>query len=489
MPLVSNSLRRQLVVRLSVPLLGLMVLGAVLSFMAARHFASAVHDEGLYDSAMSLAAQIRPEEGAASLSLPEAAVEMLEWDHTDSIYYEVVSPSHGRIFGNAALPPPPNLVKNAIPGDPRYFDGEVDGMPVRVGMVSVPAATAGEQGVTVAVAETLHKRDAVIRSIMLAMLPLEGGLVLLAGGLIWVTVTSALRTLNGLSQRLSSLDAGRLEPLTEEGATPAEVRPLVSALNQLIRRLASAYEAQRRFVSNAAHQLRTPLAAMQVQTERALREADPAKQVEALADIRIAMVRLKHMTQQLLTLARAEPEAARMLEMSDIDLAELTRDALEAWTDTAISKSVDLGYDGPASGVRVQGEPQLLRELIGNLVDNAIRYGRQGGTVTVHLTRAPVTLAIEDDGPGIPESERNHVTERFYRMPSSGGGGSGLGLAIAAEIASRHNATLAISTPKDGQGTRVSITFSDATIAEPRTRAKAQAAESAASRLSSGKAA
>jgi two-component system sensor histidine kinase TctE len=274
--------------------------------------------------------------------------------------------------------------------------------------------------------------------------------------------------LNGLSQRLSNLDAGRLEPLAEETSTPVEVRPLVGALNQLIRRLASAYEAQRRFVSNAAHQLRTPLATMQVQTERALREADPGKQAEALADIRTAMVRLKHMTQQLLTLARAEPEGARMLEMTKIDLAELTRDALEAWTDTAIAKSVDLGYDGPVSGVFVRGEPQLLRELIGNLVDNAIRYGRKGGTVTVRLTRAPLAIAVEDDGPGIPEPEREHVTERFYRLPSSTGGGSGLGLAIAAEIASRHNAKLAISAPAEGQGTTITITFEGIAEAQPR---------------------
>ncbi|MHB1206894.1 MAG: sensor histidine kinase, partial [Rhodospirillaceae bacterium] len=163
--------------------------------------------------------------------------------------------------------------------------------------------------------------------------------------------------------------------------------------------------------------------------------------------------------QQLLSLARAEHEPARTLEMQDLDLAELTREALEPWTDAAIAKSIDLGYDGPASGVWIKAEPQLLRELIANLVDNAIRYGKSGGTVTVHVRRAPLSIAVEDDGPGIPAAERTHVTERFYRLASSAAGGSGLGLSIASEIASRHNAALAITTPPSGQGTMVSVTF------------------------------
>jgi two-component system sensor histidine kinase TctE len=271
-----------------------------------------------------------------------------------------------------------------------------------------------------------------------------------------------------LSRRLAGLDVDRLEPVSDLADVPAEVGPLLNALNHLIERLASASEAQRRFVANAAHQLRTPLATMQVQTQRALREADPAKQAMALADIQKAMVRLKHMTQQLLSLARAEHEPARTLEMQDLDLAVLVREALEPLMDAAIARSVDLGYDGPASGVRIKAEPQLLRELIANLVDNAIRYGRAGGMVTVRVGRTPVSVAVEDDGPGIPAAERAHVTERFYRLASSPAGGSGLGLSIATEIAARHNAQLTIATPPSGQGTLITVTFAGASgAAEP----------------------
>ena len=451
-----DSLRRRLLVRLSVPLLGLMLLGAGLSFAAARYFAAMVHDQWLYDSTMSLASQVEYAEGQAVIDLPDEAVQMFEWDHTDRIFYEVAGPT-GHIFGNTTIPLPPDVTGAAKPGEPQYFSTSVEGVPVRAATIRV--SRPGEAAVTVTVSETLTKRDGVVRHIMVAMLPLEAGFLLLAGVLIWFTVTSTLRSLDALSTRLARLDVDKLEPVSDVSDVPAEVGPLVAALNQLIQRLASASESQRRFVANAAHQLRTPLATMQVQTQRALREADPGRQALALADIQKAMVRLKHMTQQLLSLARAEHEPARTLEMQDLDLADLTRDALEPWTDAAIAKSIDLGYDGPASGVWIKAEPQLLRELIANLVDNAIRYGRPEGTVTVHVARQPVSIAVEDDGPGIPAAERAHVTERFYRLASSPAGGSGLGLSIAAEIASRHNAVLAITTPPSGHGTMVSVTF------------------------------
>ena len=453
-----ESLRRRLLVRLSVPLLGLMLVGAGLSFAAARYFAAMVHDQWLYDSAMSLVAQVSRSDGRASLSLPAEAVQIFEYDRTDRIYYEVAG-AHGRIFGNTTLALPRDMNVTRPSGSPRYFSTEVDGVPVRAAAITV--ATVSDEPVTITVAETLTKRNEVIRHIMVAMLPLELGFLVLAGLLIWFTVTSTLRSLDTLSHRLTNLDVDRLEPVSDLSDVPAEVVPLVSALNQLIRRLANATEAQRRFVANAAHQLRTPLATMQVQTERALREAEPKRQASALADIQKAMARLKHMTQQLLSLARAEHEPTRTLEMQDVDLATLTREALEPWTDAAIARSIDLGYDGPASGVLLQGEPQLLRELIANLVDNAIRYGRAGGTVTARVARYPLSIAVEDDGPGIPAAERTHVTERFYRLATSGAGGSGLGLSIASEIAARHNAGLVISTPRDGKGTIVTIMFPD----------------------------
>ena len=450
-----NSLRRRLLARLAGPLLGLMFIGALLSFASARYFAGMVHDQWLFDSVMSLATQVKGIGGKATVNLPIAAVQILEWDQTDRIFYDVSTVKLGHIYGNAVISEPIEIAVDR----PSYYDSVIEGLPVRVAAVALAVPSDGNDAVTVKVAETLAKRDAVVRSIIMAMLPLEGTLLALAGLIIWFAVSSALAKFDMLSQRLEKIDIDRLAPLDQEIAAPSEVQPLVDALNSLIGRLGAAHDAQRRFVANAAHQLRTPLATVQLQTERALREADPAQHAEALSAVRNAMIRLKHLTQQLLTLARAEPESARMLELVDVDLAVLTRDELGNWMDAAIQHDIDLGYEGPVDGIHILGEPQLLREMIANLVDNAIRYGKQGGRITVRIDTDPVRLSVEDDGPGIPAAERTRITERFYRLPSSASSGTGLGLAIVTEIASRHNAKLEISAPADGNGTLARVSF------------------------------
>jgi two-component system sensor histidine kinase TctE len=167
---------------------------------------------------------------------------------------------------------------------------------------------------------------------------------------------------------------------------------------------------------------------------------------------------MRHLTRQLLTLTRSDPSAASMLKMADIDLAELARDELERWVDAAVERDIDLGYDGPESGAAVRGEQQLLRELIGNPVDNAIRYGSAGGQVTLGVHANPTTMFVQDDGPGIAAAERQRVLDPFYRSPDSAGDGCGLGLTIAREIAARHGARLQIVDQTHG-GTRIEVVF------------------------------
>ena len=245
------------------------------------------------------------------------------------------------------------------------------------------------------------------------------------------------------------------------------MRPLLSALHNLVGKLGEAQASQQRFIANASHQLRTPLAALQVQAERALREPDPVKHLAALESVLKTMTRLRHLSHQLLMLARSEPVGNSGLVLRRLDLATLARAELEQWTDAALMQGADLGYDGPSSGVTVDGEPQLLRELIGNLVDNAIRYGGHGARITLGLHDAPrPVLTVDDDGPGIPETERALVVERFYRRSQSPGEGTGLGLAIAREIAARHGADLRIDAAPGGCGTRFTVTFPVATEQE-----------------------
>ena len=456
MPAAEHSLRRRLLIRLWLPLLGVLMLGSFLSAGLAVHVGNVVHDRWLLDSAMALATQVRSGSAGPRLTLPPSAVEMFEWDSVDRIFEDVASADGAHLFGNAVFPPLPD---GALTNEPRYFDGTIAGHPVRIVAISVAGPPTESKAVTIQVAETIKKREALVHEVILMIVPLQAIILLLAGAFIWFAVTSSLATLDETARRLRRYTPDGLVPVHDIGSVASEVKPLIVAINQLIGKLAEAREAQQRFVANAAHQLRTPLATLQVQTERALRETDPKRHGEALADVVKAVSRMRHLTQQLLTLSRSDPSSAAMLRMEGVDLAQLARAELERWADLAIERNIDLGYDGPESGVIVRGEHRLMAELLGNLVDNAIQYGGAGGKITVGITAEPPTLFVDDDGPGIPPSERERVFEPFYRTRDSVTGGCGLGLAIAREIAARHGARLTIVDPPRARGTRVEVVF------------------------------
>jgi len=455
-PRPEPSLRRRLLTRLWLPLLGVLLAGACASVGLAVHFGNVVHDRWLLDSAMALATQLRSGTTGPRLSLPPSAVEIFEWDSVDRIYEDVSDADGTHLFGNTAFPPPPDRGSR---DSPRYYEQVIGGRPVRVVAIEVVGPAPESKTVTIQVAETLTKRETLVREIVLLIVPLQAAILFIAGAFIWYAVTSSLATLDATASRLRTYSPERLVPIGDSGRVPSEVKPLIIAIDQLIGRLSEAREAQQRFVANAAHQLRTPLAALQVQTERASRETDPRRHAEALAEVIKALSRMRHLTQQLLTLSRADASSANMLSMGPVDIALLARNELERWADPAIEHNIDLGYDGAESGVMVQGEPRLLAELLGNLVDNAIQYGGAGGKITVGVSRSPVTLFVEDEGPGIVAAERAHVFEPFYRVRGSAGGGCGLGLTIAREIAARHGASLAIVDRTGMRGTRIEVVF------------------------------
>lgn len=450
------SLRRQLLVHLSLPLLVVLALGAGGGMTIARQVGDLVHDRWLLDSAMTLAAQARVDDGRLALALPPAAVEMFQWDRLDRIYWQASSARQGRLLGNAALPPPPRAM---APDEPQYYDATFDGRPVRV-VALEQAVPQGGDTLRVLVAETMHKREAMAEKILVQWAPLQAAVLVLAGAFIWLAVARNLRKVDAIAASLGDYDGAHLLPVAGTERMPAEIEPLIGAINRLIGKLSDEQSTQKRFISNAAHQLRTPLATLQVQTQRLVRERDPVRHEEALGDVHRAVGRLHHVTHQLLTLMRSERETGRHLKLVRLDLAALAREEVERWADSALEKGIDLGYDGPEGESWIDGEPYLLRELLGNLVDNAIRYGRPGGMVTLALRDDPVRLMVDDDGPGIPEHERGLVVERFYRgSASDSAGGCGLGLPIACEIAARHGAQLSIGAGPEGKGIRVLVTF------------------------------
>lgn len=456
---VHKSLRRQLLVRLSGPLLIILAISAGVAFTLANHIGRIVHDQWLFDSAMTLAAQIKAKDGRVDFDLPKPSMEMFRWDKVDRIYEEVSSGTQGLISSNATFPEPPDPLAS---DQPLYYDASINGQRVRIVAIELALPAGVKDAVRIQVAETLHKREAVARKIIWLSAPVQILIQLVAGTLIWLAVTRSLRQVDEIAANLRGYDPNQLVPISNAVTPPLEIAPLVHAINSLIQKLGEAQEAQQRFIANAAHQMRTPLASLQVQTQRALREHDPLKHSEALSDVFNAVTRLRHVVQQLLTLTRSEPAAEPMLKMEQHNLALLAREEIEYWTDAAVERDIDLGYSGPEESVTIYGEAHLMRELIGNLLDNAIRYNPKGGFVTLSIRDMPVRLFVDDDGPGIPEEERELVLERFYRRSNSEGEGCGLGLSIAKEIAARHGAQFNIMTNPSGKGTRIEVLFPEA---------------------------
>jgi two-component system sensor histidine kinase TctE len=277
--------------------------------------------------------------------------------------------------------------------------------------------------------------------------------------LAWLGVSRGLKPLTDLASQIEARDHNNLSPVPQTGL-PREARVLAARINELLARLGSAIRAQKRFVADAAHQLRTPLAAVMLQVERAERAPDGATEREALRALHRSVERAGRMTQQLLALARTDPEAINAVELKSLDLVALARRVGEEWIPRALKRDIDFGLIVPSGPVLIAGDDRLLSELLSNLIDNALRYCGAAGRVSVIVEGGPQpTLAVQDDGPGIPEDERVRIFERFYRVPGSSGDGCGLGLAIVEEIARMHRSTVEVSTGTDARGSRFTVVF------------------------------
>ena len=279
-----------------------------------------------------------------------------------------------------------------------------------------------------------------------------------------VGVNRGLAPLRQLARQITERSPSQMAPI-EAARVPSEVKGIVHSLNNLLARLAAAIEGERRFTANASHELRTPLAAIQAQSQVAQRAKDPAERDKALQQIRHSVERATHLVDQLLTLARLDPDTAAGL-LKPLDLTRLLQEELAELSSRAREKNVEIALEAPPS-VGVEGDPDSLSIMVRNLLDNAVRYTPEGGSVTVSVDRgADVRLSVRDTGPGIPAGEREKVFDRFYRIVGAGSSGAGLGLSIVKRIADLHGATLALG-DNAPHGLAVTVSFPRLPVREP----------------------
>jgi two-component system sensor histidine kinase TctE len=452
----NRSVRTRLLLRLMLPMLLLAVLAGASAYWLTSHFSGKVLDQWLHDSALALADRVTWVDDAPVVDLSESARAMLEVDVLDRTYYEVATATGRRLVGNATLPAPP--AGEPWQGDAMRYEGEIRGAPVRV--VAIALDSAGRERVVIKVAETQLKRRALAGELLRIAVILSLALTLAAAVAVWYGIGSGVATMEQAVQEVRARHAAApLAPIAPKAEWPSEVVPLVEEINSLIADLAVAHGLNQRFVADAAHQLRTPVATLQVQLERALRQTAPERLAGVVGEAVGALTRLSRTLHQLLTLARADGQPAIPAQEASVDLQALAREGAERRLDDALAAGIDLGYGGGYDAIRVRGDDALLREALANLIDNALRYGRRGGCVTVGVHADPPELYVEDDGPGIPPNDRARARQRFVRLPGTPGNGCGLGLAIVEEIARRHGATLLLDSRADGQGLRARIVF------------------------------
>jgi two-component system sensor histidine kinase TctE len=447
------------------PLLLLWPMSVVLTWLVAQGIANKPFDRQLGEMARVLSQQVTVQDAgggtlpSASFALPASAAELLHTDETDTLYYQVLGLDGQYLSGDRALPMP-NDEERAAPGVVRFRDDEINREPVRIAYVRIGlpgSAAAGVEAPIVQVAETLGKRSRLATEIIKGVMLPQFVILPLAVLLVWLALARGIAPLNELQQRIRRRESHDLSPIDERDA-PEEVSPLVRAINDLLARLDRSIGAQKHFLADAAHQLKTPLAGLRTQAELAQREIDagerdPQALKKSLQQIARSSQRAARMVNQLLAMARAE-DASQALQRQPVNLARLAAEAVHDFVPRALEKRIDLGYEGPettrrgAAGLSVSGQPVLLRELIRNLVDNALQYTPEGGTVTVRAVDDPfgqvVVVQVEDSGPGIPAGERDKVFQPFYRSLGTNVDGSGLGLAIVREIAQQHGAEITL---------------------------------------------
>ncbi|MGH8853512.1 MAG: sensor histidine kinase [Telluria sp.] len=434
------------------PLLLLWPMSIAITYLVAKSIANQPFDDALEDRVTVLSQQIRTVAGQPVVQLPGSARDVLRADDVDSVYFQISDASGKHIDGDRDLPRPrPDAAgERARGGAVEFRNDSIHGTPVRVAYSYVTLDPLRERGAApglalVQVAETLDKRAHLANEIIKGVILPQFIILPVILALVWFALSRGLTPLAELQERIRARPQDDLSPI-DPRQVPEEISPLVGSFNDMLERLAQTVEMQKRFIADAAHQMKTPLAGMRMQSELALRQVDPGEIHRSLEQLAKSSESATRLVNQLLALARAENQPHAGLAFDEIDLVQLARATVQDWVQASFAHGIDLGFEPPDHPLLIAGNPLMLRELLSNLIDNALRYTPHGGSVTVRVRRdgEHTLLEVEDTGPGIAPSERVHVFERFYRILGSNVQGSGLGLAIVREIAQQHGAEIDI---------------------------------------------
>lgn len=456
------------------PLLVIWPASLVLTWLVAQGIAGAPFDRALEHNTEALSRLVSVNQGKAIFNLPAPAREILRADEDDLVYYQVLGLRGEHLSGESELPAPPDDEVIEV-GRVKLRDDEFRGQEVRIAWLYTrtqstdsPGALLSVKPILIQVAETREKRSRLATEIVKGVMLPQFIVLPLAVFLIWLALARGIRPLRELEDRIRARRPDDLSPI-ETQAVPLEVAPLVNSVNELFDRERQSLVAQRRFLADAAHQLKTPLAGLRMQADLALRaQTSEADLKQSLKQISRASMSATRTVNQLLALARAEG-SGQSLPMQTVDVAQLVIDVVRDALPRAMERHFDIGYEGLEAGdvnAKIQGYLGLLLELVRNLVDNALNYvpstPEHSGVITLRVLAEPMRsillLQVEDNGPGIPESERELVLQPFYRILGQEADGSGLGLAIVAEIAKRHGAQLHLD-EVDAKANRPGVRF------------------------------
>ncbi len=453
------------------PLLLLWPVSLILTWLVAQGIAGKPFDRALEYNVSALAQLVTVNAGRVQFNLPLPARELLRADESDTIYYQVLGLRGEFLSGERDLPLPSDAEK-PVAGEVHLRDDNLRGLEIKIAYVWVKTKLPGAGLVLVQVAETLEKRSVLATEIIKGVMLPQFIILPLAVLLIWLALAQAIKPLHELEDRIRARKPDDLSPLDIE-TVPLEVAPMAASVNDLLLRLKDSITTQKRFLADAAHQLKTPLAGLRMQADLALREGTNTDELKhSLRQIGRSSIRATHTVNQLLALARAESSGTAMVHQP-CDMARLTLGVVQDSVPRALEKHIDLGFEGaqPGSeGVQVMGNPTLLTEMLRNLVDNAIHYTPSSvqtpGVITVRVLvdqfGKALVVQVEDSGPGIPPAERELVFAPFYRVLGTDTDGSGLGLPIVREIAQQHQAEVSVEDTRPGHqppGARFSVRF------------------------------